>query len=766
MPYDGIQDDGAQRSHGSERLGSARKVVEWLPLLGRRSEARPRLPTLDEVAIYEVLAARLVEIHEARVGCARMDRSAFAREVALLSQGKRLPDGVYAHVELVRRLPDELRAAVDAACALARVDDTAFHVVKFATRGWRLSLLAYPSFFDEPFPALAASWAVDLGARSVAHRAYAADGNPPILHRKEALLPPTHPDLSAFANLTAEAERLGLFANAKAIGTRKPWEARLARLGIRVEGHRLIEIKREAEADAPSVGDPAPAPVLVQRHRTALQRYSLSTPMQALFRHGYLDGRGTVFDYGCGRGDDVRILKELGVDAAGWDPHFAPRNNKRDADVVNLGFVINVIEDERERRAALTDAYALARKVVAVAALIGGRTAYEQHRLFRDGVLTTRGTFQKYFSQQELREYLEETLGREPIAVAPGVFFVFRDDTEEQRFLAARQTLARCPVRLPKVEVERSERPGRSERTRRPPRLSRWELHRELLEDFWNCCLTLGRLPKETEYARLPELRGSLGTPPTILKRLREERGEASIEAARRARMDDLLVYLALNMFERRRSFRRLPESLQRDIAVFWGSYAAAQGEATKLLFSLGKTEAINTACTEAAAAGVGYLDGDHSLQLHSSLVPRLPAVLRAYVGCASRLYGEVEAADLVKIHIQSGKLSLMTYDDFAGKPLPRLLERVKINLRMQSVQFFDYGEQVQLLYSKSRYVTPGFERYEDQVRFDAAISELGIDLTGFGPSDADLAVALAQHQLIVLGFQLAPKALPRRTSA
>jgi hypothetical protein len=112
---------------------------------------------------------------------------------------------------------------------------------------------------------------------------------------------------------------------------------------------------------------------------------------------------------------------------------------------------------------------------------------------------------------------------------------------------------------------------------------------------------------------------------------------------------------------------------LQRDIAVFWGSYATAQAEATKLLFSLGKMEVILAACTAAAAEGIGFLDGDHSLQLHSSLVPRLPAVLRAYVGCASRLYGEVEAADLVKIHVQSGKLSLMSYDDFTGKALPLL---------------------------------------------------------------------------------------------
>jgi DNA phosphorothioation-associated putative methyltransferase len=132
------------------------------------------------------------------------------------------------------------------------------------------------------------------------------------------------------------------------------------------------------------------------------------------------------------------------------------------------------------------------------------------------------------------------------------------------------------------------------------------------------------------------------------------------------------------------------------------------------------------------------------------------------YVGCASRLYGEVEAADLVKIHVQSGKLSLMIYDDFDGKPLPRLLERVKINLRTQSVQFFDHAtttEGAQLLYNKSRFLTPDCARYEDQVQLDAAISKLGLDLSGFGPSDQVLSEALNQQQVEISGFQLIRRA-------
>jgi hypothetical protein len=62
-------------------------------------------------------------------------------------------------------------------------------------------------------------------------------------------------------------------------------------------------------------------------------------------------------------------------------------------------------------------------------------------------------------------------------------------------------------------------------------------------------------------------------------------------------------------------------------------------------------------ACEQASKNGLGFLDGDHSLQLDASLVDRLPAPLRVYIGCGEVLYGDIDDADLVKIHLQSGKL-------------------------------------------------------------------------------------------------------------
>jgi DNA phosphorothioation-associated putative methyltransferase len=677
----------------------------------------------------------------------RMDSAGYREAVGAVRLGKRLPEAVYFHVSALHRLAPDVRGLVGEAQARARIDPASYNVVKLSLRTPKVSLMSYPRFLDDGFPALAASWTVDLAEGTCSRRSYGSEQNSPVLHRKEDFLASDHPDVEAFKALTAAAERFGLFDDLQGIGQRRHWEARLRRIGVEVVGNRLVETERPRE---PGLEEHRAEPVL--RHRTALTRHSLSTPMQALWRHGFLDGPASVFDYGCGRGDDVRILIEKGISAFGWDPHFASGEVKQPADVVNLGFVLNVIEDREERRAALQGAWHLATRVLAVAVLIGGRDAYERYRLFRDGVLTQRGTFQKYFVQDEIRQYLEDELAREPVAMAPGVFFVFRDDAEEQKFLAARQR-----GRPPTISLPRSPRiapPPRQPRQRRP---TLFDTHRELIEDYWRVCVELGRQAEGAEYHRGDELGEKLGRPATLFRRLMKERS-AELEASRLNRVADLLVYLALNLFERRRSFTSLPDNLQRDIRAFWGSYLVAQESARGLLFSAGEVATIHRACVEAADSGVGYLDGDHSLQLHTSMTCQLPAVLRVYLGCAARLYGEVEGADLVKIHIQSGKVTLTMYDDFQGQPIPNLIERVKIDLRRQDIQFFQYGADVpaQPLYLKSRYLPLDYPSRPDQAAFDAALTALGrFDFTGFGPSAEDLRRGLDESGFAIDGFQL-----------
>jgi DNA phosphorothioation-associated putative methyltransferase len=149
----------------------------------------------------------------------------------------------------------------------------------------------------------------------------------------------------------------------------------------------------------------------------------------------------------------------------------------------------------------------------------------------------------------------------------------------------------------------------------------------------------------------------------------RRSRIRILLQQAANARSDEIRAFFAMQAFGRRKPLRDLEPRLRRDIKAFFGSLGVAEAEGRRLLHQCADVEAIKAACERAASMGLGWLDADHSLQLHTSLVPRLdPSCVCMWD--ARRLYGDVLSADLVKIHIQSGKVTLMKFDDFVGKPV------------------------------------------------------------------------------------------------
>ena len=78
--------------------------------------------------------------------------------------------------------------------------------------------------------------------------------------------------------------------------------------------------------------------------------------------------------------------------------------------MVNLGYVVNVIEDPHERAQTLHEAWRYTRKILIVAARLSVVCRGAQHQPFNDGYPTQRGTFQKFFTQHELREWIDTTL--------------------------------------------------------------------------------------------------------------------------------------------------------------------------------------------------------------------------------------------------------------------------------------------------------------------------------------------------------------------
>jgi DNA phosphorothioation-associated putative methyltransferase len=121
-----------------------------------------------------------------------------------------------------------------------------------------------------------------------------------------------------------------------------------------------------------------------------------------------------------------------------------------------------VIEDFEERIEALHGAYSLTKRVLGVAAMLASQ-ATQPGRPYCDGFVTSRNTFQKYYTQAELAGFISEVLNEEPIPVSPGVFFVFRDKDLEQDFLAGRHRSVTLLQRLERPEPVRL-RPSRPER--------------------------------------------------------------------------------------------------------------------------------------------------------------------------------------------------------------------------------------------------------------------------------------------------------------
>ena len=87
------------------------------------------------------------------------------------------------------------------------------------------------------------------------------------------------------------------------------------------------------------------------------------------------------------------------------------------------------------------------------------------------------------------------------------------------------------------------------------------------------------------------------------------------------------------------------------------------------------------------------------------------------------------------------------------------MIERVKVNLRRQEIDFFEYGtseDNEQLLYLKSRFIRSGFPSYEEQVQFDKDLAALGLfRFEGFGPSYQEFRDGLAKANASIEGFEL-----------
>lgn len=585
--------------------------------------------------------------------------SQLARKSAI---GKHLPNHLYVHISALPFLDPNLQKYEKKARVIINNRDD-FTLVKFNLQEPKISYLFYPDFDTNPHPAINKSILVDLQENSSKKYDYSSSENPPILHRKETFINVDYPSYETYAHLTFIEEQLGLLDNSKYIGTQKEWQQLLRDHHLYFVEHNLVCFLKKTEEDL----------YKVDRHRAAIVRNRLSRPVRLALEADLFESNYSFFDYGCGHGKDVEIMQEYGYQSAGWDPHYQPNNALKSADVVNLGYIINVIENLQERRESLVKAWELTKEILIVSAQVLVDNRQSGFMAYGDGIITERNTFQKYYEQEELKNYIEQILKTEAIPAGLGVYFVFRDATKANSFRASR---FHSKVRSPQVLSP----------------LKKFADYQELLQPLMEFYAQRGRLPIIGEISQEEAIKAEFSSFKRAFRVILQVTQEQEWEAIADQRRQDILLYLALSRFEKRPSIRQLSAPLKADIKALFGNYQAACFLADEMLISLRNLDLIKEICRQNCTIGKVF---EKSFLVHIKELNTLPTLLRLYEGCASRTIGRMEKANLIRFYFNIPQIGYLNVPKFDTEKEPLVQATMTINLGDLRVRYqkFDHHQ-------------------------------------------------------------------------
>uniref|UniRef100_UPI0034E2B8E7 DNA phosphorothioation-associated putative methyltransferase n=1 Tax=Mycobacterium sp. OAE908 TaxID=2817899 RepID=UPI0034E2B8E7 len=416
----------------------------------------------------------------------------------------------------------------------------------------------------------------------------------------------------------------------------------------------------------------------IARQRTAIGRGDLSMPVRLSLRDEIVKPTTSVFDYGCGRGQDVARLKSMGFNARGWDPFFAPDVPRVAHDVVLLNYVLNVIEDSAERRETLNSAWELASHALVVSCRLkwelGSVNAIESG----DGIVTRRNTFQHFYSPSEIRKLVEDVTGQRCVSPSPGVVYVFRSDEDRFAYLArgaiadfewtASQDYASAVAELVSFAEERG----------RPP----------LFEEIPpNLLPLLGRLSRRT-----------------ILDIVNQGASPERVAAGFKRTTLDVLLYLGTSIFNGRVALNDLPLNVQADIRHCFKSYREACARADRLLAKIRDDTYIRGAMRNSP----GKMTAS-ALYVHRRAVSKVAVVLRLYEYCGFVAAGRPEGWNILKLEHRGRRVSWSSYPEFDTNPHPTLDWTYAVDMSTLEGTFQRFGDRSNrpLLHRKEEFLDP-----------------------------------------------------------
>lgn len=147
-----------------------------------------------------------------------------------------------------------------------------------------------------------------------------------------------------------------------------------------------------------------------------------------------------------------------------------------------------------------------------------------------------------------------------------------------------------------------------------------------------------------------------------------------------------------------------------------------------------------------------------NALYLHRSAISSLEPILRVFEGCAKAYLGDVDDANVVKLHRFSGKVSYLACPKFETHPHPPIRRTIKLSLRNLFLQCIDHSENKNplLLDQKERMIESDHPWRERFARFSGQEYQHGL-LDGM----EDMLPALQWHEklqeagLMIRGYRL-----------
>lgn len=157
----------------------------------------------------------------------------------------------------------------------------------------------------------------------------------------------------------------------------------------------------------------------IQSWKTAINRKFPSAPLLRGFFFD-LKKEDTILDYGCGYGFDITFLRLKGFNVEGYDTHYTPYRFTQlvrgSYDKVICSYVINVIPSVKERIDVLEKLNYFSTDDATIYITIRLRDRKIKNYIpTYDGILTSKKTFQKFYSQEEFLELLRKVFKTEDI---------------------------------------------------------------------------------------------------------------------------------------------------------------------------------------------------------------------------------------------------------------------------------------------------------------------------------------------------------------